>query len=63
VVVEIIDIKEKIAAFLPLLDEMVKGGLFLLKKSGSYTMGRIAKGLDFGRAPPPRVVRRNIWHG
>src|SRR5271154_2114284 len=32
VVVEIIDSEEKIAAFLPLLDEMVKGGLVSLSE-------------------------------
>src|SRR5260370_34224394 len=43
VVIEIIDSKENITAFLPLLDSMVKGGLSLSKKFASYAMARMRK--------------------
>ena len=58
-IVEIIDCEEKIAAFLPILDDMVEGGLVSLEEYGSCTMGRIKKRTESGRAcPPPKGCPR-----
>ena len=45
VVVEIVDTEEKIAAFLPLLDEMMESGLVTIEKAGVLQYGRQRAGL------------------
>ena len=59
VVVEIIDSEENITAFLPLLEEMVKGGLVsIARRSASCATGRIEKRSQSRRTRSPWKVRR-----
>src|SRR5271163_4423656 len=63
VMIEIIDSEQKIAAFLPLLDEMVKGGLISLSEVRIVRYGPDRKEIGVPSSTVAGEASPQKWHG